>query len=256
MQMMLTGLKGPDRLETRAHQLAQQRLPLRDELPRIFVQPIRRVRRQGLPDCAGEAFGGGIHGVSGFDASGRQLWREAQRREWGGFDPNAGALLEYAVEGILHRGISPYVAGEEQDHSAGLESWTEGHAAHDTRQIGAIHYRVGDLPELYAAIAGGLVVVDGGGVTGKYMGRGPADAVTTPADLDELGGNENGHAQRLAGYYLDSPWGNLILYQNSWGPEWGGCYLPDGSWQAGCTWALERVFRERWDCHALEVRIS
>ncbi len=262
-----TGLKGPDREETRSFQLANRRFRAGAAvLPRIVIQPIRRIRRQPvLGDCVGEGSGGRFHALTGFDCSGRQIWREAQRRESGTFDPNDGAYLEYAVEGLIHRGVVAYVPEEEFDTSDDLETWTEGHAAHDWRQLNMEHHRLdlADIGSCYTALAAGMAVFDGGGVTSKFMQR-TASKAYVPADLDELGGSANGHAQGIPGYWLDATLdgvnvGDLLLYQGSWDTTFAGCYVPrlsaEGTiiemvWQPGCFWAKARTFAQRWDCHA------
>jgi len=263
-----TGLKGPDRPETRTAQLERRRFFARVDqpIPRIAIQAIARIRRQPvLGDCVGEAAGGGYHALTGYDCSGRDIWREAQRQETGTFDPEQGAFLEFAVDGMIRRGLTPYVPGEEFDESATLETWVEGHAAHDRRQLGMDHRRIAtnDVQALYQALASGMAVFDGGPLLEKFFGRGPTKA-NTPADIDELGGITNGHAQRIRGYYLDADLegqqvGNVLLYQGSWDEGFAGCWVPvlneesvviDTRWQPGCFWAYERVIGLRWDIHA------
>jgi hypothetical protein len=252
--VQITGLKGPDTRKV----VSPYAMPLRsaEAEPNWRVQTARRVRIQPvLGDCAGCATGGAIHGITGFDASDRDIWREAQRRESGRFDPNDGAYLEYAVDAVVYRGVIKYRPGEEYDTSATKETWLEGHEAYPHRQLNARHYRVNNLATLRSALLQNMAVVEGGGVTDKFMRRGPAQA-DVPAGLDELGGSDNGHAQRIRGYWnrpntFDA---DVLLYQGSWGEGFAGCWLPDRTWAAGCFWALADTFRDRWDCWALDLK--
>lgn len=265
-QSRKTGLKGPDREATRTRELATRRLR-GAAYPAVFLQPIARVRDQpALPDCVGEGPAGRIHGLTGFDPSSRGIWRGAQLRGAGYFDPGAGALLEWAVEELMRRGFTHYVTGEEYDTSNTSETWGEGVEAFDYRQLGTDHYRidVGDLPALFTALTSGMVVFDGGGVTEKFMQRGPARS-NDPAGIDELGGDENGHCQGIVGYWLGSPMGDVVLYQGSWSEGFAGCYLPElsaageptGRWShaPGCFWAKAETFSHRWDCQAIRVAV-
>jgi hypothetical protein len=268
----ITGLRGPDRQETRDRQLAA-----RVGLSSVAIQPIviqpraMRVRRQpALPDCVGCGLGGRVHGLTGFDPSDRDLWREAQRRETGTFDPNEGALLEYAVDGLMARGAKPYVPSEELDTSSDPAGWTEDLDAHDLRQVGAEHGRLdlGDPEELYVALSAGMAVFDGGGVTSKFMSRGPGQT-NIPAGLDELGGDRNGHSQGVVGYWLGAilagvAVGDLLLYAGSWDTDFAGCYVPvldansniiNREWWAGHFWAKAEVWSQRWDAHRIRVAL-
>ena len=262
----LTGLRGPDRIETRQHQLAARVALANVIVQPIVVQPILRIRSQPLnPDCAGESSAGAFHAITGFDASGRDVWREAQWQESQMFDPNEGALLEYAVEGMVQRGLRAYRPGEEFDTTSSLETWIEGKEAWDLRQLDMNHQRIDpdNLESLYIALASGSAVFDGGGVTNKFMQRTLSQA-NTPADLDELGGNTNGHAQRIAGYWIGATLngtkvGDILLYQGSWSEDFAGCEVPEldanGNilrmvLKQGCFWAKARTFGERWDAHS------
>lgn len=267
-----TGLRGPDRDETRKQQLADAHRPENVIVPPIVVQPILRIRDQPeLPNCVGESSAAAFHAATGYDASGRDVWREAQFQEAKTFDPTDGALLEYAVQGMIERGLRPYRPGEEYDTSSALETWVEGEEAWDMRQLGMVHQRVdvSDLESLYVALASGSAVFDGGGVTSKFMGRTLAKA-NTPADLDELGGDRNGHAQRIAAYWLGATLngvkvGDIILYQGSWSEDFAGCYVPEldanGNvarmvLRRGCFWAKTRTFAQRWDAHSFRPSVT
>jgi hypothetical protein len=263
-----TGLKGPDSDRSRGF---ATRLCVDADLPDHSIQLVARIRDQGLPNCVGEALGGRWQGLTGFDCSGRDIWREAQRQEsWqtervSRFDPAQGAYLEYAIDGVIRRGLTPYRSGEEQDQSAALERWTEGYNAGHRRPIGAEAYRIdpGDLDSLRIALCRGMGVFDGGGVTTKLMQRGSENA-DTPAGLDELGGDRNGHSQGIFGFWFGSPVGDVLYYQNSWGLAHAGCFVPvfgtDGtlqhmSWQPGCYLAWASTFVERWDCWAIAPQV-
>jgi hypothetical protein len=172
-------------------------------------------------------------------------------------------LLEYVVESAMLRGVSPYREDEEYDTSANGPGWQEDLGAHDRRHLDATHYRIepGDLTGLRTAIASGMAVIDGGGVTEKLMNRGPKDA-DTPAGLDELGGEDNGHAQRIRAYWWGSPVGDVLLYQGSWDVDFAGCWVPvlnDAGevsrmeWTPGHFWAKAETFAGRWDSHCLDV---
>jgi hypothetical protein len=267
----LTGLVGPDSEDTRSWQLRDRRFASKaTPIPRVTVQDILRIRAQGHPNCVGEGSCGRYHGITGFDASGVQTWRDAQLRDTGKFNPLDGTYLEFAVESMIRRGLSPYVPGEENVVPPSHEHWTEGHEAHDRRQLGMEHFRIDpdDTDAIYEALASGMAVFDGGCVTAKFMARGPGQA-NTPADLNELGGDANGHAQGVAGYWLDATLagvsvGNLLLYQGSWGDAFAGCYVPvlgpEGTilsmrWQPGCFWAKERTIAARWDWHAFRPTV-
>jgi hypothetical protein len=251
-----TGLIGPDRQHIRP-----QKLGARRATKTLHIQDMGRCRDQPmLPDCVGCSFGGRIHGLTGFDASDRDIWREAQMRESGAFDLDAGAYLEYAVAGIMLRGVISYRPGEEFDASPeGQETWREGLEGYPRRMLDAEHYSVpnGDLEALYAALEQDYAVVDGGPVTAQFMRRGPEQADTLVGKA-EFGGSSNGHAQGIRGFWRASPrFGgkDVLLYQGSWGLDFAGCWLPDGTWSSGCFWAdAAEAFPLRWDCHALSLR--
>jgi len=269
----LTGLWGPDRPETRAQQLADR---TRVEVANVIVPPVviqrraPRVRRQpALPDCVGCSIGGRTHALTGYDASDRDLWREAQRRETGVFNPSDGTLLEYVVDGLMARGAKPYLPGEEFDTSADPAGWTEDLEAYDIRQVGAQHRRLylGNIEELYVALAAGWAVIDGGGVTERFMNRG-AEQAGIAAGLDELGGDRYGHSQGQCGYNLGVeiegvPPGDVLLYAGSWDTDFAGCWVPvldaggaviGREWWPGHFWAEAAVWPQRWDAHAIELR--
>jgi hypothetical protein len=230
------------------------------------VQAIAWIRQQPrFGSCAGESCAAVVDGLVGGPpyASGISIWREARRRQGRIDHIEEGTQLVHAIEGLVYRGWDPYREGEEWDEEeAGLGAPDAGDDlsdelfAHDTHDEHMVRYRIGGvgadrLDAVDAALETGLGVVIGTGTTSRYWDfTGDPSKEDTIIGTDAMGGETGGHAQRIAGrsHRIGR---RIYLVQNSWSVWWGGCYLPDGLWQAGCCWADESVLGAAWDVWAI-----
>lgn len=231
-------------------------------LQTTVVQPIARIIDQGsLPACVGCAMCAGAEAalVIPPHLSWVRIWTDARRRDGELRDDSLGTWFSSAIESVLRRGLDPEEPGEwdrvqERTEPDDLDSEM---AAFDQRQTDAEHWRVptGDLDALDDALSRGLTVAMGTGVSDPYFEyfSGPRNPDTADVVLgtDALGGNSNGHEQRIFAVTRVS---GIRRYgvQNSWGLA-GGCHLPDDSWQPGCCWVKESVLLSAWDIDAIRV---
>ena len=214
-------------------------------------------------DCAGESMAGGVDGVMRSPpwCSGVDLWRGARVRD--GYpigDLEEGTTLASIAAELTNRGWGQYQNGEEQDdqHAGRIDTTESDIWAADHRLT--IHRRI--EPGHYEGLVEGLLtersaIQFGSGLDPAYMQFvGDQTGTSLPVAIpdDWIAGDENGHAQRYAGYwdnppdteYPGTPW---LLVQNSWSIAWGGCRLPDGRWQRGCIWQRASGLRNVWDIH-------
>jgi hypothetical protein len=265
MTRPLPGIQ-PDRRESRIRYQQERSLRFGATIDPIIVQPIMGIRSQlSNPSCGGQAFAAGIDAVLGIPrlASAIGIWKDARRRQGNLLDIMRGIALEFAVESLVHYGWRAYVLGEDsQDHSsddAREDTLAEQLDAYDHREIGVTHFvpPLGDLDAVDSALAQSTTaLVFGTSTSTAYSDfRSTPDRPDAVLDLDVIGdGFTGGHAQRIAARWFIGGV-RQYLVQNSWGPSWGGCHLPDGSWQSGCAWVTEDVIRYSWDIHGLEIRV-
>ena len=235
-----------------------------------MAQFLTWIRRQGGPSCVGQLLAEWVDATTRTVpwASAVSLWREARRRQGQIENILAGTRIEYAVEGLIHRGWDDYEPGEEQDETeAGMDAPPAGDDlrdelfAHDKHQHGK-HYRIADVREqdildsVDAALALGFGVGGGFGLKDPFFGfQGDPNQTEELLDATYIGGFANGHALRIYGRFVSQQGDRCYLVQNSWGTSWGGTYNPaTGQWDRGCFAARGAVIADAWDLHVFEVQ--
>lgn len=249
----VTGLL-PRRAETRAQYDAERRLNVRAIRRETIVQPIAWIRDQrSKPSCVGQAFAAGVDSVLGEPpwASAVDLWRDARRRQANLEGIHDGTRAEYVIASLMKRGWSPYKAGEDrrpsEDDDNPKGSLADEMFAHDTRQVGAVHYAItrDRVAATIQALKAGYVVAGGWGLSeGFYKPKGD-----TVLGAENFMG-QNGHEMRIAGYLEDR---RAFLLQNSWGIYWTWCAIGTDV-KAGCCLISEEALEAAWDIDAIEVK--
>jgi hypothetical protein len=224
--------------------------------------PVERIIDQGnLPACVGCAMCACAESVLGDEPrlSWVRIWTDARRRDGSLTDPSDGTWFSSAISSVTRRGLDPEEPGEaesinEQTQPDDLDSEM---AAYDQRQTDAEHWRIadGDLDGIIDALGAGMGVGIGAGVRTPYFrffegARSPnlSDVVLTDS---ALGGQSNGHEQRIVGVRIDR--GRRVWeIQNSWG-ENGGCHRADGSFQIGLALVDDSAIRAAWDVDAIKI---
>jgi hypothetical protein len=216
------------------------------------LQPTPRIRDQGpTPSCVGQAIAACFHGLAGFDASAIELWTDARRRGGQLENEMAGTTLSLAVTSVEHRGVSPYLSGEEQGAHNARASLAQELAA-DDRRPKLSDYRVtdGDTSEQIAAIVSALAqgwgVVWTTGVTDSFFEH----AANMFVADDEVGRLSNGHAMRVFGYEKAT---NVMLVQNSWGESWGGVMAMGRRHLGCCMVPAELLVASSWEVLVIKV---
>ena len=239
-----------------------------------FVHPIYWIGSQPkFPDCVGETCSEIVGAAFPADSprpSGVSIWREARRRQGEIEIIDEGTRLEYAFEGLVMRGWDPYRPGEETDDvEAGKGAAPAGDDLGD--EMFAYDKRLNQNVQRFRILGVGSDILD---QVVEVLRRGPTwglgvgmfladkffDVVGDPNGPDDaldesfFAGDKNGHAMRPAGMRVRN--GELeILLQNHWTVAWGGCRLPDGTWQPGCVWVSGKALVGANDIHALQVII-
>jgi hypothetical protein len=252
-----------------------------------FVQVIPAIRSQPLfPNCVGQTGAEWIDALIDVQlldrlaagelacqpqiglqhASGVSIWREARRRQGALEQIDIGTRFEYAVEGLVERGWDPYREGEDTDEEeAGKGADPAGDDLED--EMDAADHRVSKHLARYRILGFGSRVLDsidealrrGLGVgIGTFLAQPFMDYVGDPNRIDVILGPEffachaNAHAQRVVGRAIGYGRRKYLL-QNHWGTNWGGCHLPDGTWQPGCSWVDESVIVGANDIHVMQI---
>lgn len=219
------------------------------------VQCVAWIRNQlDKPSCVGQSLAACVDALdpraAGPRCSAVDLWTDARRRQGDLEGVHDGTRAEYGIESLLRRGWSPMVDGEDgrpEAEDAKLSSLAAELAAFDHRFTGAKHFAIlgNRVQQTISALHAGFGVVFGTGVRDHYFSA-PADVVL---GLDYLGGDDNGHEQRVVGWVQER---RAFLVQNSWGPGWGGCVV-NGEALLGCALVSPEVIATAWDIDAIEV---
>ena len=249
-----TGLL-PRRPETRRLYAAERSYGDTPANTATVVQRIACIRDQrAKPSCVGQALAACVDALDqraySVRCSAVDLWVDARRRQGDIEGVHDGTRAEYAIESLIHRGWSPRADGEDtrpEADDARLTSLSAELSAYDHRITGARHYAItgARVAQTIAALRAGLGVVVGTGTRPAY-GAPPRDIVL---GLDYLGGDDDGHEQRIAGWVESR---RAFLIQNSWGASWGGCVV-DGVAYPGCALVSPAVIGSAWDVDAIEV---
>ena len=192
--------------------------------PSTVFQSVLWIRDQGRrPSCVGQSFASAVEAFQGYRVSAVDLWTDARRRDGTLAHPDEGTTSESAIESLIHRGISPYVSGEDERPivlDTELCALGQELAADDARLSPQAEHHVLTSPEQAVdALLRNLGVCHGGPVNDLYQGL-QRDEVVRPKHLT---GNA-GHERRLFGYIASY---DLFLEANSWGP-WAGITLLAG----------------------------
>lgn len=203
--------------------------------------------QQAKPSCVGHALAACVEAKEGRRVSAVDLWVDARRRQGDLEGVLDGTRAEYAIESLVARGVSPYVQGEDSRSTSeddDLPSLDQELAATDNR-LRVTHRTIAGArsDKVIQALLQGHGVVFGTGVSERYNSP-PPGVVLGPG---YLGGEDNGHEQRIAGY--DSK-RDAFLVQNSWGQGWGGCVI-DGVSLPGCVLVSRAVIESAWDVDVL-----
>jgi len=246
--------------------------------PDMHIQPIMWIHDQGqTPSCAGQSTAACIEQDAGERLSGVELWRESLRRLGTAVSMDEGTYIYAVGEGAVERGCVPYREGEQDDVAWVLRSTDQPGLACEldasVRRVPAPQRvridAVGAdrLTALVDALGRGLRVCAGGPITARLQAR-TRDMAGTIAYDDEVWGQRDsigGHAMRIAGYWRRPDGSTLGLIQNSWGPDWGGAWVPGGVSVPsiaipqpggyivpGCVWVDSSVLMSAyaWDFHA------
>lgn len=234
-----------------------------------FAQPIRWIRDQPVfPDCVGESIAECIDATlpSPPWASGVSIWRDARRRQGLIETIDVGTRIEYAVDALLSRGWDPYRQGEERDEveagkgapPAGDDLADEMFAADKVLSDEFLRYRIFGLGASLLDAVDEALRRDFGIIIGTGLREPFMNFSKTPDDpeqvlgTDFIGGSENNHAQRVAGRGVYGG-RRRYLVQNHWSKAWGGCRLPSGIWQPGCSWVDEEVVAASFDIHVVQL---
>lgn len=238
------------------------------------LQPVFCLHDQGhKPSCTGQSLSSGIEPHVNTRLSAVDLWTDARRREGRLEDPTAGTYIEDAIESVIRRGVSKYVAGEDyRDWAEDQQIATQQQELDaDKRRISvtAVHRTINGwrAPQLVDALWRGYACSIGAGLKEKYFTLW-FDAI---ADETCIGGDDNGHAQRVIGYIapddtrFPEAWRNCFIILNSW-PRWGGLVLtcpvtrtdgfvlPAGFILDQCTLVPAHVIEDHiWTADALQV---
>jgi hypothetical protein len=188
-----------------------------------------------------------------------RIWTDARRRDHNIANDDDGTWFASAIQSVMIRGFDPEEMDEWDDPVERTEpdDIASELAAYDTRQHEAEHWRLpdGDLDRLDDALTRGLGVGIGAGVCNAYFSYFSSPRSASEPDVvlgtDALGGNSNGHEQRVVAVQLVNGLRRYCI-QNSWGPN-GGCHLPNGRFQLGCCWVNEAVIRAAWDIDCLKI---
>lgn len=212
-----------------------------------------------FPDCVGEATASMVEGArpDWGPISGVRLWTDARRRDARLHAIDEGTYPTLAFESLRSLGPVSYRPGEETEdnYARRIETWQEGQEAWARRQkeVWLDHYALdpadSETPEmLRRLLAAGWQASISTGTTTLYQRRGAQDALD-PAGVDELGGDDGGHNQRVIGWASNGWW----LIQNSWGSGWGGAIFRDRILY-GAAPVLPEVLAAAWEIHAIRVR--
>jgi hypothetical protein len=218
----------------------------------------------------------GIEPHLGAWVSSVDLWTDARRRQGDLGDPSQGTDSHHAIDSVILRGVSSYVAGEDERPEAEDRQIAdlEQELAADARRVAvdAVHRTilVDRAAALVDALQRGYACSFGAGVLDPYMRLG-LNAVAGAACWGDDGA---GHEQRLIGWIADDDrswpgqWRGSFLVQNHW-REWGGLVLPcpvvridgvtlaAGTLLRSCVLVTARVLDQiAWDIDTLEVRFG
>jgi hypothetical protein len=219
------------------------------------VQPIAWVRDQlSKPSCCGQAFAAGVDalGLSGPPwASAVDLWRDARRRQRNLENVLAGTRAEYVIESLIRRGWSPYKPSEDSrpmsDDDNAQGSLLDELKAHDTRQLGAVHYAIVSdrVDRTIDALRRGAVVCGGWGLREPFYTTKPGQVVSER----NMNAMSNGHEMRIFAYDADR---EAFALQNSWGRFWCSAEI-NGIWYPGCCLISEEALEAAWDIDVIEL---
>jgi hypothetical protein len=284
-----TGLKGRDPGEIVADEKWFSAPPM--SLPAEYLQTLSWLQDQPrFGSCGGKTGSNGCHGILGPPwVSATGLWLDAQRRRFGTVDPNDGCYLGDVARSMVQRGFDPLHPGEDysiadagwkQDPKTGLwqDSVRDEMAADDRRVSITAANRVivpsteeDTASQVQQALALNWCVMYGTGLRDGYFQYQPRNANETRVLTEvEIGGNNNGHARRLAGWKTQPNGRIAFLEVNSWGPTWGGAIVPSHYMQTysdgcimqapGCivghAWVDQAVLADAWAIHAVELKIA
>jgi len=266
----------PDRQDTRDQDASERDFSKQAAFGAIrinddaFVQAMAWVRDQPwFPDCVGESVAAFIDSKlpAAPWASAVSIWREARRRQGKIEQIDIGTRIQYAVQGLVHRGWDPYRPGEEQDEvEAGKGAPLAGDDLED--EMFAYDKRVPEGLERYRIIGVRAAVLDAvdealrrdfGVIIGTFLVPAFMAHVQTPDQADIVLGTDyfsgllNSHAMRVRGRAVTTGGRRVYMLQNSWSRNWGGCHAPDGSWQPGCVWIDETALANAHDVHVLQL---
>lgn len=236
-----------------------------------FVQVIRRIHDQPVfGSCCGNTGAACLEAVQApVDPfiSAVSLWRDARRRQGRIEQIELGTRLEYVFESMVERGWDHYVEGEEYDEEeAGKGAAPAGDDLLD--EMTADDHRLPRTVKRYRILGIGSAVLDavdealrrgwgvgiGTGLTSKFFSHARfPEQPEMVLGLDFMSGDENRHAQRVAGAGRQPNGRRKYLIQNSHGRNFGGCHAPDGTWLRGCIWVDEAVIANTQDRHIVQV---
>ena len=226
-------------------------------------QSIYSIHEQQQPSCLGEALAACIEAKVKLRVSAIGIWREARRRQ-GKLEEITGSRIEYGLEGLVFRGWDPYEPGEELnlDEMLRNDDLDSEMAAFDNKEPDLEFHRIDTdrttsavLFDIDAALKAGCGVVVGSGITQSYMNyHASSPASERVLGTDAMGGDQNGHAQRIFAMRLMPDGTRQYGVQGSWGVNWGGMTLADGTWQPGCCWVKQEVLLGVWDIHTVKFR--
>jgi hypothetical protein len=253
--MPVTGLL-PRRPETR-EMLASEHLFAAAEVRReTIIQPIAWIRDQrAKPSCVGHAFAAGVDAHLGTPpwCSAVDLWEDARRRQGNVEGVLSGTRAEYVIASLMKRGWSPYHEGEDsrpvgEDADGRGSSLCDELYAHDTRQLGVVHYdisrdRTGSVIE---ALKAGYAVGGGWGLADKFFTARGRDIL----DPSYLNTHSNGHEMRIFAYFEPL---RAFGLQNSWSHR-QSAFTVGGVTYEGCVLITEESLEVAWDIDALEIR--
>jgi hypothetical protein len=179
------------------------------------------------------------------------LWTDARRRQGALEDAGSGTRLEYVIESLIERGWSkerPWENEQSVSKDAAMPPLFAELDAFDKRQKNLRHHSIAGSDrtrQVVEALARGHGVVFGTGVKNPYF----YPRRNTVLGPEALGGDENGHAQRIRGY---STRRSAFVVQNSWGSYFGGVEWEDGRDLDGCVFVSPQVIEEAWDIEVFE----
>ena len=227
-----------------------------------IIRPLARLIDQlNYGACAGCSITELVESVYGVPPylSWSRMWTEARRIDGNLKNIDVGTYFTSAVQALTERGIDKEEDGElnriaeltkPDDYDSELDAF-------DRIQVGTERWRMpdGDLDALDDGMNRKLGAAIATGVKNPYFTYFSRKRSSSEADVvlgtESLGGYVNGHEQAILA--VDRVGGvRRYAIQNSWG-DYGGCHMPDGTWQPGCVWVNEAVIRSCWDCDLIQI---